>query len=190
MITPLVFPQYVVLFNSNYFVGFFRQTVLLFTSAASLYYSLVREFYIFCEFIYYTKLEMCYCDNKICVLTSLTRRTIHEFDRFKCTKKTCHKSDFFVMFHYSSNFCFAVERLFDDGLRSQGVNYHLKSRRKCPLIKNDKKLFLNKIVMFPPTTNRYYMCPKALIIRQISSKNGNRYLLTLSFRNLIIMLAY
>ena len=59
------------------------------------YYSLVREFYIFCEFIYYTKLEMCYCDNKICVLTSLTRRTIHEFDRFKCTKKTCHKSDFF-----------------------------------------------------------------------------------------------
>ena len=95
----------------------------------------------------------------------------------------------FLMFHYSSNFCFAVERLFDDGLRSQGVNYHLKSRRKCPLIKNDKKLFLNKIVMFPPT-NRYYMCPKALIIRQISSKNGNRYLLTLSFRNLIIMLAY
>ena len=95
MITPLVFPQYVVLFNSNYFVGFFRQTVLLFTSAASLYYSLVREFYIFCEFIYYTKLEMCYCDNKICVLT---RRTIHEFDRFKCTKKTCHKSDFFWCF--------------------------------------------------------------------------------------------
>ena len=59
MITPLVFPQYVVLFNSNYFVGFFRQTVLLFTSAASLYYSLVREFYIFFEFIYYTRSWKC-----------------------------------------------------------------------------------------------------------------------------------
>ena len=59
MITPLVFPQYVVLFNSNYFVGFFRQTVLLFTSPASLYYSLVREFYIFCEFIYYTRSWKC-----------------------------------------------------------------------------------------------------------------------------------
>ena len=103
-------------------------------------------------------------------------------------KKLVTNQTFFVMFHYS-NFCFAVERLFDDGLRSQGVNYHLKSRRKCPLIKNVKKLFLNKIVMFPPT-NRYYMCLKALIIRQIGSKNGNRYLLTLSFRNLIIMLAY
>ena len=104
MITPLVFPQYVVLFNSNYFVGFFRQTVLLFTSAASLHYSLVREFYIFCEFIYYTKLEMCYCDNKICVLTWLTRWTIHEFDHFKCTKKIGTIRTFFWCFITAATF--------------------------------------------------------------------------------------
>ena len=165
-------------FNSNYFVGFFRQTVLLFTSAASL---LGERIFTFSVNLSITRSWKCVTVTTkfafwLDLLVSQIMNSI-----VLVTKKLVTNRTFF---------CFAVERLFDDGLRSQGVNYHLKSRRKCPLIKNDKKLFLNKIVMFPPTTNRYYMCPKALIIRQISSKNGNRYLLTLSFRNLIIMLAY
>ena len=74
--------------------------VKLFCYLLQLHHSLVREFlhflWIYLLRTYTKKLEMCYCDNKICVLTWLARFTNHEFDHISY-QKTCHKSDLFFV---------------------------------------------------------------------------------------------